>query len=69
EINRRISAVWTCLRKYTSQLYGRPNVQLSLNVRLLKVEMVEALVYGCATWPPGSEDSIVCPLPITSLFY
>ena len=33
EINRRISAAWARIRKYSSQLYDRPNAELSLKVR------------------------------------
>ncbi|CAM9145281.1 unnamed protein product [Sphacelaria rigidula] len=49
ETSRRISATWARIRKYGSQFYDRPNAQLSLKVRLLKAEVVEALMYGCAT--------------------
>ncbi|CAM9224060.1 unnamed protein product, partial [Sphacelaria rigidula] len=38
EINRRISAAWARIRNYSSQLYDRPNAELSLKVRLLKAE-------------------------------
>ena len=44
EINRRISAAWARVRKYSSQLYDRPNAELSLKVRLLKAEVIEALL-------------------------
>ena len=56
EINRRISAAWARVRKYSSQLYDLPNAELSLKVRLLKAEVIEALLYGCATWTLRSED-------------
>ena len=46
EINRRISAAWARIRKYGSQLYDRSNAGLSLNVRLLKAETIEALLHG-----------------------
>ena len=55
EINRRISA-WVRIRKYSSQVYDRPNAELSLKVRLLKAEVIEALLYGFATWTLRSED-------------
>ena len=56
EINRRISAAWARIRKCSSQLYDRPHAELSLKVRLLKAEVIEALLYGCATWTLRSED-------------
>ncbi|CAM9400878.1 unnamed protein product, partial [Sphacelaria rigidula] len=56
ESNRRISAAQARIRKYSSQLYDRPNAELSLKVRRLKEEVVEALLYGCATWTLRSED-------------
>ena len=40
----------------SSQRYDRPNAELSLKVRLLKAEVIEALLYGCATWTLRSED-------------
>ncbi|CAM9314985.1 unnamed protein product [Sphacelaria rigidula] len=56
ETNRRISAKWTCIRKFGSQLYDRPNGQLSLKVGLVEAEVVGAVWYGCATWTLRSED-------------
>ena len=56
ETNRRSSAAWTRIRKYSSQLCDRPNAELSLKVRLLKAEVIEALLYRCATWTVRSED-------------
>ena len=29
DINRRISTAWACIRKYSSQLYDRPNAESS----------------------------------------
>ena len=51
EIKRRIGAAWASVRRYSSQLYDdRRNARLSLNIRLLKAEVVEAMLYGCVTW-------------------
>ena len=50
EIKRRIGAAWASVRKYSSQLYDRRNARLSLKIRLLKAEVMEAMLYGCATW-------------------
>ena len=49
EIKRRIGAAWANVRRYSSQLYDRRIARLSLNIRLFKVEVVEAMLYGCAT--------------------
>lgn len=56
EIDGRINAVWARLRKYFLQLYDRLNAQLSMQVQLLEAEVVEALLYGCATWTLRFED-------------
>ncbi|CAM9398965.1 unnamed protein product, partial [Sphacelaria rigidula] len=55
ETDRRISAAWARIRKYSSQLYNRPNVEPPLGVRSLKAE-VEALLDGCAYRAIRSED-------------
>ena len=49
EIKRRIGAAWASVRRYSSQLYDRRNARLSLKIRLFKTEIVEAILYGCAT--------------------
>ncbi|CAM9885053.1 unnamed protein product, partial [Sphacelaria rigidula] len=36
--------------QYSSQLYDRPNAELSSKVRLLQAEVVEALLYECVIW-------------------
>ena len=43
KIKRRIGAAWA-------------NVRLSLKIRLLKAEVMEAMLYGCATWAMCSQD-------------
>ena len=48
EIKRRIGAAWASARKYSSQLYDRRNARLSLKIRLLKAEVMEA----CCTYVP-----------------
>ena len=50
EIKRRIGTAWASVRGYCSQLYDRWNVRLLLKIRLFKVEVVEAMLCGCATW-------------------
>ena len=56
EIKRRIGAAWASVRKYSSQLYDRRNARLSLKIRLFKSEVMDAMLYGCATWNMRSQD-------------
>ena len=56
EIKRRIGAAWASVRKYSSQLYDRRNARLSPKIRLFKAEVMEAMLYGCATWTMRSQD-------------
>ena len=54
--NLTIGAAWASVRKYSSQLYDRRNARLSLKIRLFKAEVMEAMLYGCATWTMRSQD-------------
>ena len=56
DIKRRIGAAWASVRIYSSQLYDRQNAQLLLKIRLFKAEVVEAMLYGCATWTMRFQD-------------
>ena len=56
EVKRRIGVAWASVRKYSSQLYDRRNARLSLKIRLFKAEVMEAMLYGCATWTMRSQD-------------
>ena len=56
EIKRHIGAAWGSVRKCSSQLYDRRNARLSLKIRLFKAEVMEAMLYGCATWTMRSQD-------------
>ena len=56
EIKRRIGAALASVTKYSSELYGRWNARLSLKIRLFKSEVMEAMLYGCATWTKRSQD-------------
>ena len=56
EIKLRIGASWASVRKYSSQLYDRQNAQLSLKIGLFKARVIEAMLYGCATWTMRSPD-------------
>ena len=57
EIKRRICAAWVNVRKDSSQLYDRRRARLSLKIKLFKAEIMEAMVYGCATWTMRSQYS------------
>ena len=57
EIKRCIGAAWARVRGDSSQLYDRRNARLSLKIKLFKAEVMEAMLYGCATWTMFSQDS------------
>ena len=49
EIDRRIRAGWMRFKRYRRELYDRPKASLlSLKARMVRPEVVEALLYGCA---------------------
>ena len=50
EIARRTRACWMRIRQYLRELYDQPKVALSLKIRMVKSEAIEALLYGCSTW-------------------
>ena len=52
EVDRRIRNAWCSFRKYTLELYGRPSAPLELKIRMLRVEVLETMLYGCFTWSP-----------------
>ena len=56
EIKRRIGAARASVRKYSSQMYDRRNARLSLKIRLFKAGVMEAMLYGCATWTMRSQN-------------
>ena len=56
EIERRIVTTWTSGKGYSFTFYDRRDARLFLKKRLLTVEMVEAELYGCATWTSRSQD-------------
>ena len=47
---RCLQRAWACFQRYKMEIYDRPGVRLRLKVRLVKAEVVEALLYGCMTW-------------------
>ena len=38
------------------EIYYHPDVRLQLKVRMLKAEVIEALLHGCVTWSPNKSD-------------
>ena len=56
EIDRRIRAGWMSFNRYRTELYDRPTASLDLKTRMVKAEVVEALLYGCAAWTPLKGD-------------
>ena len=51
EIDWRIRAAWMGCKCYKRELYDRPKASLlPLKARMVRSEVVEALLYGCATW-------------------
>ena len=50
EIKRRIRFSWACYVRFKRELYDMEDAPLfMLKVRLLKIEVMEALLYGCVT--------------------
>ena len=45
EIARQTRACWMRIRRYLRELYDQPKVALSLKIRMVKAEAVEALLY------------------------
>ena len=53
KIERRIRAGWMDLKRYKRELYYRPKASLlPLKARMVRSEVVEALLYRCTTWTP-----------------
>ena len=53
EIDRRIRPGWMGFKRYKRELYDQPKASLlPLKARMVRSEVVEALLYGCVTWTP-----------------
>ena len=53
EIDRRIRARWMSFKCCTRELYDHPKVSLlPLKARVVRPEVIEDLLYRCATWTP-----------------
>ena len=49
EVNRRLRNAWRSFQNYTLELYDRPSAPLELKIRMLRVEVLETMMYGCVT--------------------
>ena len=45
EVARRTRACWMRIRRYSRKLYGQPKAALFLKTRMVKAELIEALLY------------------------
>ena len=53
EVDRPIRTGWMGFKRYKRELYDRPKASLlPLKARMVRSEIIEALLYGCATWTP-----------------
>ena len=52
EVDRRVrnACMWCSFRKYTLELYDRPSAPLELKIQMLRAEVLETMLYGCATY-------------------
>ena len=49
EVNRRVRNAWCSFRKHTLELYDRSSAAPNLKIRMLRAEVLEAVLYGCVT--------------------
>ena len=49
EVNRRIRNAWCTFRKYTLELYNRPNAPLEVKIRMLRAEVLKTQCYTAAS--------------------
>ena len=59
EIARRTRACWMRIRWYVRELYDQPKVALSLKTRMVKAEVIEALLYEPNSAPYTIESCFV----------
>ena len=52
EVDRRIRNAWCSFRKYTLEPYDRSSAPLELKIRMLRAEVLEAMLCGCIAWSP-----------------
>lgn len=47
---KAVKLVLVHIRRYQWELYDRPDVHLDLGTPMVKIEAIDALLYGCVTW-------------------
>ena len=52
EVDRRKRNAGCSFRKHTLELYDRPSAPLELKIRMLRIEVLETMLYDCVTWNP-----------------
>ena len=61
--NRRSSfqrlLLWACFGRFKLELYDMDTASFTLEVRMLKSEVMETLLYECVTWTLGVEHFVV----------
>ncbi|CAM9429564.1 unnamed protein product, partial [Ectocarpus fasciculatus] len=55
EITSRICRAWKCYRRNSASMYDRKRANRQLKIRLLQAEVVQTLLYGCASWSLAAE--------------
>ena len=50
EVSRRIYNAWCIIRKYTLEFCDQPKALLELKLRMLRAEVLEAILNDCVTW-------------------
>ena len=67
EIDRRIRAGWIGFKRYKRELCDRPKASLlPLKARMVRSEVVEALLYECASWTPLRQAPYNTPQDVAS---
>ena len=56
EMKRRVRLAWACYSRFKRELYDMEAAPFALKLRMLKVEVMEALLYGCVRWTLGKEQ-------------
>ncbi|CAN0076253.1 unnamed protein product, partial [Sphacelaria rigidula] len=49
EIHSRIDQAWVCFYKYSRAVYDNQYIALATQVRIMKTEVIEVMLCGCAT--------------------
>ncbi|CAB1116625.1 unnamed protein product [Ectocarpus sp. CCAP 1310/34] len=55
EITSRSCRAWKCYRRNSASMYDRRRAHRQLKIRLLQADVVETLLYGCASLSPTAE--------------